>query len=459
MADAAARAHGCRGVLRLGLLLAASACTFSRTLGADPSNATRPLAESDGGSARNSRDAGPDAAPSGGPSAPACSPPLASQLFRRALCACGDVTIGGTFGTDSFDSTQGPFIPTAPPSPNAAVGCNAGLDLGGVASLGGDLTVADPTGLKLGSLTTVRGSLRVNGPITIGGVIEVLQDAQLAGGIQGVGTLHIGRDLVLPPGAPIVPLIVTIDGNQSRKSLAIDPPCPCAPSQVPDLAAAIADASMSNDNLAQAFDPAALNVVSSTQTVVLDGNVYVSGLNVLEALAALTLVVHRSAKLFIGGDLVVNGNLTAQVDDGAELDLYVAGGMAVSGVQGFGAVEAPARVRVYVAGDGPVMFRGTVSVGANLYAPQASVMLQGGPTLFGSVFAQRFVAEGRTSIHYDSASIAADDGCTSATPCASCDECAATRACVAGSCGACQRDADCCEPLVCDQGRCLLEPL
>jgi hypothetical protein len=133
--------------------------------------------------------------------------------------------------------------------------------------------------------------------------------------------------------------------------------------------------------------------------------------------------------------------------------------MTVSGIQGFGAVDYPARVRVYVAGAGPVMFSGAVSVGANLYAPQASVMLQGSPRLFGSVFAQRFIAEGRTTIHYDSASIAADDGCRSTAPCASCSECAATRACVAGSCGACQRDADCCEPLVCDQGRCLLAPL
>jgi hypothetical protein len=99
------------------------------------------------------------------------------------------------------------------------------------------------------------------------------------------------------------------------------------------------------------------------------------------------------------------------------------------------------------------------TVGANVYAPGAVLQLASSFEMWGAIFAQDLQFSGDFAIHYDT-SVLEQPGCTPpGTPCKTCDDCSgATPSCKAGTCTACASNADCCAPLVCNQGtgRCQL---
>ncbi|MFW5877410.1 MAG: DUF7305 domain-containing protein, partial [Myxococcota bacterium] len=91
----------------------------------------------------------------------------------------------------------------------------------------------------------------------------------------------------------------------------------------------------------------------------------------------------------------------------------------------------------------------------NLYAPNAEVRVVSAPLeVFGSVFAGRFDATADVAIHYDRGILRAGESCEDDPgddSCDGCGDCRSSEACVGGTCGPCTSDADCCEPLVCDE--------
>jgi hypothetical protein len=172
--------------------------------------------------------------------------------------------------------------------------------------------------------------------------------------------------------------------------------------------------------------------------------------------AHLTLVFGGRTSLFIAGDLTVTGRLTFELGPGADVDVFVSGDYVIAGKQDFSARGA-GHIRFYVAGSQNIELKDAFQ--GNLYAPSASVVLSGTGEVYGSIVANSLVASGSVAVHYDRSILRAGDGCEpQPTTCRSCDDCNSSSACVAGECGACADDDDCCHPLVCRQGQCTPDP-
>ena len=77
--------------------------------------------------------------------------------------------------------------------------------------------------------------------------------------------------------------------------------------------------------------------------------------------------------------------------------------------------------------------------------------------MYGSIFANYIDASGDTVVHYDNGAARNGDDCPSigGLSCESCRGCN-NQACVNGTCGACTADTQCCPPLVCRGGACVL---
>lgn len=104
-------------------------------------------------------------------------------------------------------------------------------------------------------------------------------------------------------------------------------------------------------------------------------------------------------------------------------------------------------------------YDGSLDLAANLYLPNgAFTTTTSGTEMWGALFAQNVGITGDLTVHYDP-SILDVEGCAPpGTSCGSCHDCAnPSPACKDGVCGACETDADCCPPLVCQRGACVAE--
>jgi hypothetical protein len=117
---------------------------------------------------------------------------------------------------------------------------------------------------------------------------------------------------------------------------------------------------------------------------------------------------------------------------------------------------------LYVAGADALTLTDANPVSAQLYAPHTPLVIDStSAALFGSIVAARLETRNVYVMHYDRAIIDAGEDCSAPEPTpatllhtASCQPCPSGLAAVDGHCGACTRDADCCEPLVCANGSC-----
>jgi hypothetical protein len=114
-----------------------------------------------------------------GTSGDRCTGQIASQLFRYALCACDTVSLSGALRTAAFDSSKGPFTPGGAMQTGASVGVNQTLSAVGTMDIGGSLTVGGVSGMSFPGMATVRGDLRVRGPLSYFGEQTVARDVWL----------------------------------------------------------------------------------------------------------------------------------------------------------------------------------------------------------------------------------------------------------------------------------------
>ena len=165
-------------------------------------------------------------------------------------------------------------------------------------------------------------------------------------------------------------------------------------------------------------------------------------------------VTGRSA-LFVAGDVATSGKLDIDLAPGAELDWFVGGNLALGNIGVLGSPSAPAALRIYVAGSGQISLPRELIYGT-LYAPNADVALTGIGDFHGSISAARVTSLTDIIVHYDAAVQHASDACAEEVPsdCSGCSECPAGQTCLQDSCVPCSSDADCCSPLVCNEGRC-----
>jgi hypothetical protein len=396
-----------------------------------------------------------------------CMGQFASQTFRYALCSCKNADLLFTLITSAYDSR----VRTCPQSftdYGGSVGVNENLLLLGGIKIGGSLTVAGDNGLSVpAGVSTIQGDLRVKGPLSYVGAIDVRHNVLLGGNLSGTGSMTIAGNLKQTDGAGRGNLgNFTVRGNDLRDSVAIQAPCACGESEVLDIGAMVVEASAHNHNQEANFNADSLkNVTGKKEFDLPCGRIFASKIAVS---GELTLQVRGRTALFVEKDVTSTGALSIKMDPAATLDLFIAGNLSVSSLQTSNA--RPAKLRIYVAGTQPI---GLPSLTAfNLYAPNAVAQIVNVQTVCGSIFAGNIassdfissIASGSVfddlaprNVFYDASLRAEDQDCDPpAKECSRCDECGVTSACVGGLCGLCQSSANCCEPLVCSpQGQCV----
>lgn len=404
-----------------------------------------------------------------------CTGVIARRLFSRALCTCGGALLdvdglhGGYLKTHSFDSRD--------PDPTfvsfgAPVGINQNYVAGSFTDVGGTLEIAGTT--VFGGWLAVGGDLFLTDALIPLAYVEVARDAWIAGDVVAT-YLNIGRDFYRDPDK-IPPLLTTVGGTTYEQTFQVDPPCACGPDDLLDIDAIIADGRQNNDNAAVGLDPTLFSDLFIDREVELPcGRFYVESIG---GIGSLTIKVTGRTALYVEGDVANLGFLNIELGPDAELDLFIGGNLAQIGYGQFGDLDRPADIRVYVGGDGDILYAGYEAFGANLYAPK-SVLFSGGLMDFrGSAFVRELWSVSWTEIGYDRAvlDLGNEDECApppadapppppdAGTPPPSdagtpppppqctdrCDgQCAAGQTCKDNECTGCQADADCCPPLVC----------
>ena len=164
--------------------------------------------------------------------------------------------------------------------------------------------------------------------------------------------------------------------------------------------------------------------------------------------------------LFVSGDVNVTQSLTVQLAPSAELDLFVAGNFSVMGSLAVGDSNAAARTRLYVGGPTFTLSATAMPLAADVYAPNATLQLAANLEMWGALFAKAMQFSGAFTLHYDTSilQLAQSGGCApGGTACKTCNDCGGvTPACISGTCAPCATTADCCAPLVCASGQCVL---
>jgi hypothetical protein len=273
-------------------------------------------------------------------------------------------------------------------------------------------------------------------------------------------------------------------------------PCDCGADVRVPVGDIVAAAATDNDNDVIGLDPDALQSPGEDLRLELPcGSYYLSA---VQSADAITVVATGRTALYVDGDVTGGAPITFSVAPGGELDLFIAGDFSSSGTVTLGSPAYPALMRVYLGSPNGVTLSSEIEVGAFLYAAEGGVHSSGDIEVFGGVFAGEYTASGDTTVHYDGAVLSAGESCpppggvvvdtdggtiapggdggvvdgadggavppddggmTPVDPppesCDSCNDCG-NQACIDGECGSCVTTSDCCAPLLCLDGTCLL---
>lgn len=387
----------------------------------------------------------------------ACSGNLAQVSFRWSVCSCTTIAASSELKTDGFSSTTGSLdagLLGAGVAANQGFSASSVWDVGGTAWFGGGMNTARGT---------VRQRYYARGS-TSGGGTEVKSDAWIQGSVQNLTV----RGILSVTDAGAVGANVIADGGIQVAAFTVDDPCECSPSQLIDVAGIVANGVANNDNATIGLDPAVFDNAGNNLRLDLPCGRY--SLTRIQPNGPVTIAVHGRTALFIAGDVDLSNTFDIAIDPNAELDIFIGGNLAASSAVTFGNLEAPAQLRIYVAGNS-VSTSAQSRIAGNYYLPAAAYQPTAAVDLYGSVFARSVSPSARFSVHYDQAILSAGGACNpppdagvlpdggsapdaGAPLCGTCRDCG-NQACVAGRCGACTSDGQCCAPLTCQAGQCL----
>ncbi|MFO0608413.1 MAG: hypothetical protein U0324_34925 [Polyangiales bacterium] len=422
----------------------------------------------------------PSGAPCAGGGAPVelgggrCAGAVAETSFRWAICSCSDLRMTTPLVTDGFDSTGGGY---APGGVGAGVGVNATFSNTNTTDVGGALWVGGAQAWGISAPQRVRQVLKLNASFLANNGLTVGGDAYVNGDARGNVPVAITETLHVPAGATVDPMVSY--RRVAREPVTVEPPCDCSPATLVPVAALVAEGRTRNDNARIGLDSEALVTPGTDRRLDLPcGRYYISSIG---NPGSVTIVAHGRTALFIGGDVAVTAPIAITLDEGAELDLVIGGSFRATSTVALGSPARPALTRVYIAGAEGFRATGTTTVGGNLYLPGGTFDITTPLEVWGSVFAGSFRSTNTVSVHYDRGVLRAGDTCRNPPPtpgadagapdgggtdaggdggtpaCTSCRDCA-NQACVGGRCGACRGDGDCCAPLQCWMGRCVVIP-
>jgi len=443
-----------------------------------------------------------------------CAGDQAQVSFNWGICSCADISISNSnqrLMTDAYDSLSASYVApggacvvnTDCPSSQVCVrgtcaGVGGGVGLlglmtnnGGSEPLPATLTVwgdlwsgnqfrsVDPViagGLRLGNSSFVAANLHTYGTFQAEHDFVCAGDTWVGGDLIGPvnpRTATFAGDVHLKPAATVTGN-VTVLGTTVREDVEVSPPCRCDPDDLIDIQTIVdyrADPAH-NDNALVRIDtnndgigdrgllPTDLNISGNPTHLTLEcGHYYVNNISLS---SDLTIEVRGNAALYVGGDVsVTGGDLYIQVSPGGVLDLFIKGRFDLRHEFHLGSPNFPANARAFILGsDGqggtvPIKFRQDSHLAAFVYSPLASLQTLDDLEMYGGIFTADLESRGNTLIHYDRAILHAGDDCPEPPnpDCLDCSDCG-NQACVDGVCGSCTTDADCCAPLVCNEGVC-----
>ncbi|RKH63556.1 DUF7305 domain-containing protein [Corallococcus llansteffanensis] len=331
-----------------------------------------------------------------------CSGRLAETLFRRAACSCEGLSLSAPFITDAFRSSVGPYTPGGT---GGDVGVNGGLSANNRVQVGGTLQVGGTAGLMLSGPLSVGVGLDSSGPLSGPATATVAGNARVRGDVT-LAALTVGGVLTVPPEFTPGPAQAA---ELRREPVAPVVPCDCDAASRFDPGALIAHHSRDNDNAAIGLDPAVLEDVTGERVLELPCGRFL--LTRVAGPGQLTLRIRGRTALFIPGGVNLLEGLTVDVPPPGELDLFLSGGLVVSGQLTLGSAPHPSRVRVYVAGTEPLDISAGSLLAGNLYAPQARLNLSGNAEVFGALFVRGLEASGAVQVHHDAAVLDAGAAC------------------------------------------------
>jgi hypothetical protein len=384
------------------------------------------------------------------PGGSTCAGNLAQTSFTWALCACRDVTINGNLTTDAFNSTQGPYMPGGKGGP---VGMNGSYNGNQLTDVGGTFWTASTAGLTANQPFATHQDLYVDGPVDCNQQCTVDLDAYINGDITVNAPMTIGKTLYVP--ANVTPPAQVHPGNLVQGPVTVGPACACDPSLLVPVAAIVDARQTMNDNASINLDPAVLSNFGPTTRLDLPcGNYYLNSINTN---AALTIVAHGHTALYVAGNITTNGNFEITVDPVGTFDVFVKGTINTNQKFTVGSLNAPALMRLYLSTASLSLNQGFQLAG-NLYSALANVTENQTANIYGSIFSGAFDSNQNTVIHYDTAITTQGNDCPptpdGGTGCMSCMNCN-NQACINGQCGPCTTDAQCCAPLMCQNGNCI----
>ena len=384
---------------------------------------------------------------------PTCTGRLAAARFANALCVCNDLELGGSLTTHGFDSSQWPYQAGFSEANGAAVGVDGNyLALAGATDVAGSLAIAGSNDLRFAGLLRVRGDFFAAGNVTAAGSTSVGRHAWLGGSFTGFGPFTVAGSLHHAGTVTALPLLA---GTMQAQAVTVAKSCACSASDLVDVAALVATARADNDNARVGVSADALASLAGEARLTLPcGRIFLSR---IAGGGNLTLQVSGQAALFVGGSIDFRGSLTFDLAPGAAVDVFVEQDLLVEGSLGLASKDRPAAGRIWVGGARAVTLA-SPWVG-NLYAPRARVVIAGGWEAWGAVVAGSLAGGGFASFYFDRAVLAAGATCSAPRPppgvCTRCTWCVGGNACVAGQCGPCRNDDDCCGLSVCSNGSCV----
>jgi hypothetical protein len=380
-----------------------------------------------------------------------CTGRIAETRFINALCTCEDTTVAGYLKSRAFNSTKGTSLDMG-----GSVGINRMYAASaGFTDVGGSLSIAGSDSLTLAGYLKTGSDLRTAGSATVPGYTNVGRNMWAAAGFTDLGPINVTGDL--HASGILIGIPVTVGGTRTTEAITVAPPCPCAPSDMLDIAALVAEAKTKNDDAKNGIIPSMFNVlVGDIHATLPCGKFYI------EQIAGIGNVIFNvtgRVALFVDGSIANTGNLEFNLSPTAEIDIFIKENLVLTGRATFGQKDRPAASRIYVGGNGDVILTGAGEFVGNVYAPRSLVQAIGFADVYGSIFAKTFVSPGYANFAYDAAITTAGDTCDVPPPppgtCTLCGTCTGGTACIGSTCGACSTDSDCCSQLICTNGKCV----
>lgn len=414
---------------------------------------------------------------------------IAGNTCEYLVKCVGGTCAGGGIGVNGVDDAVTPAIDVSPVASNSAN-----------THVGGAFWVFGSAGLAIKGNTQIKQRFYNQSKINVTKSTHVFGDAFVRGGWTSDGnpSMTIDGRLTTDPmfSSPAcsnpLPGVLTLNGG-------------CTPGAFPTLAqpcgtrADLIDVKKivrhyanpaNNDNQLIDLHQDVLDNPATSLRIDLPCGVYY--FNSINAAKPITIVVHGRTAIIVGGSIRISQEMIFDVEPDASLDIFAGGVLNVSNETTLGSPAYPRLTRLYLGDSGckgnsstlttgedftdccsGIAMNGTcINGGGNL--AQAISLSQGGHfngllwagygtfthsnplEMYGSVFANYFDASGVTTVHYDNGAVQLGGECEPPTSCGSCKDCN-NQACVNGQCGSCSSDSQCCPPLVCKSGTCVLE--